>query len=157
MKKLILLPILFVFISSCSPQKRLDNLLKKHPELAQDSVVYNLKVIDTTIIEYSYKDTVVTIDRVVSEPTIIASVATQFSKATAVLNPDKTIRLVSETEPQIIEKIIEKKVNVPKIVVYNKPKQLTLFQKMLILTGSVFWVVFIAIIISMLFLKILKK
>lgn len=123
----------------------------------QDSVIYNLKVIDTTIIEYSYKDTLVTIDRAVNEPTIIASVTTQFSKATAVLNPDKTIRLVSETEPQIIEKIIEKKVNVPKVVVYNKPKKLTLFQKMLIITGSFFWTVFIAIILSMLFFRIFKK
>ena len=156
MKKLLLLPILLLFIS-CSPQKRLDNLLKKHPELAQDSVVYNLKVVDTTIIEYSYKDTVVTIDRVVNEPTTIASVTTQFSKATAVLNPDRTIRLVSETEPQTIEKIIEKKVNVPKIVVYNKPKKLSIFQKILIVTDGIVWGILITAILSMLFFRIFKK
>ena len=114
MKKFILFALLTTLLFSCSPQKRLDNLLRKNPELIQDSVLYNVKVKDTLYLNYSFKDSLVYLKDSIFEPTIVAKVKTQNAQATLVQNPDKSLRLVAESLPDTIIHTVEKNVYIPK-------------------------------------------
>ena len=131
MKKFIIISLLATLFFSCSPQKRLDNLLRKNPELIQDSVLYNVKVKDTLYLNYSFADSVVFVKDTVFEPTIVAQVKTQNAQATIIQNPNKSLRLVAESLPDTIIHTVEKNVYIPKVIYYNKPGKMTYFQSSL--------------------------
>jgi hypothetical protein len=54
LKKLI--PILLIILASCSPQKRINRIVKKHPELLVSDTI---RVVDTVIIEAVHFDTII--------------------------------------------------------------------------------------------------
>ncbi len=157
MKKFIIISLLATLFFSCSPQKRLDNLLRKNPELIQDSVLYHLKVKDTLYLKYSFADSLIFVKDTVFEPTIIAQIKTQNAQATLVQNPDKSLRLVAEALPDTIIHTIEKNVYIPKVIYHNKPGKMTVFQRFFFLTGGITWAGLALIILSMLFFRIFKR
>jgi hypothetical protein len=53
MKKILFLLLALALLCSCTPQKRLERLIKKHPELADTTIIR-----DTTIIEGWHYDTI---------------------------------------------------------------------------------------------------
>ena len=55
--KVLLKYLLVSLLISCSPQKKLNNLLKRHPELLQQDTL-NLFIHDTVVIERFHHDTV---------------------------------------------------------------------------------------------------
>jgi len=61
LKKLI--PILLIILASCSPQKRINRIVKKHPELL---VADTIRVIDTLVIEAVHFDTIIKVNQDVS-------------------------------------------------------------------------------------------
>ena len=157
MKKFIFFAILTTLLFSCSPQKRLNNLLRKNPELIQDSVLYNVNVKDTLYLNYSFADSLIFVNDTVFEPTIIAQVKTQNAQATLVQNPDKSLRLVAESLPDTIIHTVEKNVYIPKVIYYNKPGKMTYFQKFFYLSGGLVWCGIALIILSMIFFRISKR
>ena len=157
MKKIIFFALLTSLLFSCSSQKRLDTLLRKNPELIQDSVLYNVKVKDTLYLNYSFKDSLVYLKDSIFEPTIVAQVKTQNSKATLVQNPDKSLRLVAESLPATIIHTVEKNVYIPKVIYYNKPGKMTFIQRFLYLSGGLVWIGISFIILSMIFFRIFKR
>ncbi len=157
MKKFIFFTLLTSLLFSCSPQKRLDNLLRKNPELIQDSVLYNLKVKDTLYLNYSFADSIIIVKDTVFEPTIIAKVKTQNAQATLVQNPDKSLRLVAESLSDTIIHTVNKNVYTPKVIYYNKPGKMTSFQKFLYLSGKLVWIGIALIIFAMIFFRRFKR
>lgn len=157
MKKFILFALVTSLLFACSPQKRLNNLLRKNPELLQDSVLYNVKVKDTLYLNYSFADSLVFIKDTVIEPTIVAKVKTQNAQATLVQNPDKSLRLVAESLPDTIIHTVNKNVYIPKVIYHNKPGKMTFVQRFLYLSGSIVWIGISFIILSMLFFRIFKR
>lgn len=156
MKKFIFFTLVTTLLFSCSPQKRLDNLLRKNPELIQDSVLYNVNVKDTLYLNYSFADSVIFVKDTVFEPTIIAQVKTQNAQATLVQNPDKSLRLVAEALPDTIIQTIEKPVYIPKVIYHNKAGKMTNFQRFFFLSGGLVWSGIALIILSMIFFRIFK-
>lgn len=157
MKKFLFFALVTTLLFSCSAQKRLDNLLRKNPELIQDSVLFNVKVKDTLYLNYSFKDSLVYLKDSIFEPTIVAQVKTQNAKATLVQNPDKSLRLVAESLPDTIIHTVEKNVYIPKVIYHNKPGKMTFTQRFLYLSGSIVWLGISFIILSMLFFRIFKR
>ena len=157
MKKFIFFALVTSLLFSCSPQKRLNNLLRKNPELIQDSVLHKIKVKDTLYLNYSFADSVIYVKDTVFEPTILAQVKTQNAKATIVQNPDKSLRLVAESLPDTIIHSVEKNVYIPKIIYYNKPGKMTSFQKFFYLSGQLIWSGIALIILSIIFFRIFKR
>ena len=157
MKKFIFFALLTTLLFSCSPQKRLDNLLRKNPELIQDSVLHKIKVKDTLYLNYSLADSVIFVKDTIFEPVIIAQVKTQNAQATLVQNPDNSLRLVAESLPDTIIHTIEKNVYIPKVIYHNKPGKMTFIQRFLYLSGSIIWIGISFIILSMIFFRIFKR
>lgn len=157
MKKFLFFALVTTLLFSCSAQKRLDNLLRKNPELLQDSVLYNVKVKDTLYLNYSFKDSLVYLKDSIFEPTIVAQVKTQNAQATLVQNPDKSLRLVAESMPDTIIHTVEKNVYIPKVIYHNKPGKMTWLQRFLYLSGSIVWLGISFIILSMFFFRIFKR
>lgn len=157
MKKFLFFALVTTLLFSCSAQKRLDNLLRKNPELIQDSVLYNVKVKDTLYLNYSFKDSLVYLKDSIFEPTIVAQIKTQNAQATLVQNPDKSLRLVAESLPDTIIHTVEKNVYIPKVIYYNKPGKMTSFQKFFYLSGGLVWSGIALIILSMIFFQIFKR
>lgn len=157
MKKFIFFALVTILFSSCSPQKRLNNLLRKNPELIQDSVLYNVKVKDTLYLNYSFADSLIFVKDTVFEPTVLAKVKTQNAQATIVQNPDKSLRLVAESLPDTIIHTVNKNVYIPKVIYHNKPRKMTFFQRFLYLSGAIIWIGISFIILSMIFFQIFKR
>lgn len=157
MKKIFFFALLTSLLFSCSPQKRLDNLLRKNPELIQDSVLYNVKVKDTLYLNYSFKDSLVYLKDSIFEPTIVAQVKTQNAQATLVQNPDKSLRLVAESLPDTVIITVDKNVYIPKVIYHNKAGKMTLFQKFFYTSGAFVWFTIFIIIACILFVRIIKK
>ena len=157
MKKFIFFALLTTLLFSCSPQKRLDNLLRKNPELIQDSVLHKIKVKDTLYLNYSFKDSLVYLKDSIFEPTIIGQVKTQNAQATIIQNPNKSLRLVAESLTDTIIHTVEKNVYIPKVIYYNKPGKMTSFQKFFYLSGGLVWCGIALIILSMIFFQIFKR
>jgi hypothetical protein len=141
MKKTILLIILsLTILTACSPQKKLDNLLKRYPELVKDSSIVTVKYKDTTVINYSYQDTLVKNPCLenVDVPTEIASVKTSTgAKASLILFPSKDLLLVAEQLDTTIISDKEQQIKIPTFKIEHKAKN-TFFQKYLLLSGIIF-------------------
>ena len=157
MKKFIFYALLTTLLFSCSAQKRLDNLLRKNPELIQDSVLHKIKVKDTLYLNYSFKDSLVYLKDSIFEPTIVAQVKTQNAQATLVQNPDKSLRLVAESLPDTIIHTVDKNVYIPKVIYQNKPGKMTFFQRFLYLSGAIVWIGISFIIFSLIFFRLFKR
>lgn len=141
MKKIILLIILsLTILTACSPQRKLENLLKRYPELTKDSTMVRLKYKDTTLINYSYQDTLIKnpcLEKV-DVQTEIASVKTSTgAKASLVKMPTQDFLLVSEQLDTTIISEKEHQFKIPSFKVEHKMK-MTLFQKYLLLSGIIF-------------------
>lgn len=156
MKKYVLLLLLLIpILSACSPQKQLQNLLRKHPELVKDSTSVRVAFKDTTVIRYSYADTTVInpCSEDVDVPTEIAQVQTNGAKATLVKLPGQNFQLVAEQQEQIIVSDKETDIKIPKFTIEHKPK-LTAFQKYFILSGIIFNIIIVLIFLLIGFLII---
>jgi hypothetical protein len=92
MKNLI---IILVFLSSCTPQKRLNRLVKKNPELVKIDTV---RIIDTIVIESFHFDTIIQIDKDYSK---IDSIFFNFKHD---IDSLKSIELKQEIKNYIINK-----------------------------------------------------
>lgn len=157
MKKFIFFSLVTILFISCSPQKRLDNLLRNNPELLKDSVLFNVKVKDTLYLNYSFADSVIIVKDTVFEPTVLAQVKTQNAQATLVQNPDKSLRLVAESLPDTIIHTVNKTVYIPKVIYQNKPVKMSFIQRFLFLSGAIVWIGISFIIFSMIFFRIFKR
>ena len=157
MKKFFFFALVTILFISCSPQKRLNNLLRNNPELLKDSVLFNVKVKDTLYLNYSFKDSLVYLKDSIFEPTIVAQVKTQNAQATLVQNPDKSLRLVAESLPDTIIHTVEKNVYIPKVIYHNKPGKMTFFQRFLYLSGAIVWIGISFIIFSLIFFRLFKR
>jgi len=58
-----LLPIILILLVSCSPQRRINRIVKKHPELLVNDTI---KVIDTLVIDAIKFDTIIKVNQNVS-------------------------------------------------------------------------------------------
>ncbi len=129
MRKPIVLLFLFVFLFSCSPQKRLNKLILKHPELVQTDTI---QVKETIIIPGLQIDT-----QFVTKPT--DTVVIEKEKLhTVIYRKYDTLIVHQVLQPDTI--FVEKKIPVDKVVYRTQ-------EKMTPLT-----VVYIIIIVSLLLL-----
>jgi len=102
----ILLTFTFLLFASCSPQKRLHRLVKKHPELTQ---LDTIKIQDTVIVPGTNIDTVFSSSLLHDTVTI-----TQEKLQIRLIEINDTIYLNAKVEPDTI--IITKEIPVQKIV-----------------------------------------
>lgn len=162
MKKLIFITLLASLLFSCSPQKRLQNLLNKHPELKADSTLYNVTVKDTFVIKQSEKDTtfsgsILSNLSSTAEKNKSVTVTTNRAKATLTFMPNNMLNLKAEQLSDTI--YIYKNVTVPVPTYIYKTnyikKELTTWQRLFIRVGRITFFLVI-IIIVLFFLRLFK-
>lgn len=162
MKKLITIAILSMLLFSCSPQKRLQSLLKHHPELKADSTLYNVTLKDTFVIKQSEKDTtfsgsILSNLSSTAEKNKSVTVTTNRAKATLTFMPNNMLNLKAEQLSDTI--YIYKNVTVPVPTYIYKTnyikKELTTWQRLFIRVGRITFFLII-IIIVLFFLRLFK-
>ena len=104
---------LFLFVLACNPQKRLNRLIRKHPELVQKDTI---RISDTVIVPAITTDTIWH-----SKPNDTLYLYKDKLQVQVIRHYD-TIRVQANVKPETI--VIKHNVPVEKVVVKNEPKKL---------------------------------